>query len=224
MDKPCASWAVMVSLATGSAAWRLAPPEVCRRWRRGGVIGTPPFPAPGPATGRRWSRCKVCPGKRSPGRAQNNSSHNEVGTAASLWVHSSQLIHLFLSLYLSVSVCLSINDQVNRKLDSTANFKLIALPLFMGKYMKWKSSGRVKLFLNNIRPFLTGRMFLREPSSKYSAKLYSAKLYSAKLYSGSKNLRSTCSGNIRPIGRSLPLIGREQSSPVNEEKNGWRCR
>ena len=74
--------------------------------------------------------------------------------------------------------------------------------------MKWKSSGRVKLFLNNIRPFLTGRMFLREPSSKYSAKLYS----------GSKNLRSTCSGNIRPIGRSLPLIGREQSSPVNEEK------
>ena len=163
MDKPCASWAVMVSLATGSAAWRLAPPEVCRRWRRGGVIGTPPFPAPGPATGRRWSRCKVCPGKRSPGRAQNNSSHNEVGTAASLWVHSSQLIHLFLSLYLSVSVCLSINDQVNRKLDSTANFKLIALPLFMGKYMKWKSSGRVKLFLNLVRSIR--RSYIRGPKT-----------------------------------------------------------
>ena len=42
--------------------------------------------------------------------------------------------------------------------------------------------------------FLTGRTFLREPSWKYSSK-------------GSKNLRSTCSGNIRPIVRSLPLIG-----------------
>ena len=51
-------------------------------------------------------------------------------------------------------------------------------------------------------------MFLREPSWKYSAKLYS----------GSKKLRSTCSGNIRPIGWSLPLIGWEQSSPVDEEK------
>jgi len=39
-----------------------------------------------------------------------------------------------------------------------------------------------------------------------------------KLYSGSKKLRSTCSGNIRPIRRSLPLIGWEQSSPVDEEK------
>ena len=45
--------------------------------------------------------------------------------------------------------------------------------------------------------FLIGPTFLREPSWKYSSKLYS----------GSKNLRSTCSGNIRPIGRSLPLIG-----------------
>ena len=59
-----------------------------------------------------------------------------------------------------------------------------------------------------LSPFLIGRMFLREPSWKYSSKLYS----------GSKNLRSTCSGNICPIGRSLPLIGWEQSSPVNEEK------
>ena len=56
--------------------------------------------------------------------------------------------------------------------------------------------------------FLIGPSFLREPSWKYSSKLYS----------GSKNLRSTCSGNIRPIGRSLPLIGWEQSSPVNGEK------
>ena len=45
--------------------------------------------------------------------------------------------------------------------------------------------------------FLIGRTFLREPSSKYSSKLYS----------GSKKLRSTCSGNIRPIRRILPLIG-----------------
>ena len=45
--------------------------------------------------------------------------------------------------------------------------------------------------------FLIGPTFLRKPSWKYSSKLYS----------GSKNLRSTCSGNIRPIGRSLPLIG-----------------
>ena len=57
-------------------------------------------------------------------------------------------------------------------------------------------------------PFLIGRMFLREPSWKYSSKLYS----------GSKKLRSTCSGNIRPIRRSLPLIGWEQSFPVDEEK------
>ena len=46
-------------------------------------------------------------------------------------------------------------------------------------------------------PFLIGRMFVREPSRKYSSKLYS----------GSKKPRSTCSGNIRPIRRSLPLIG-----------------
>ena len=45
--------------------------------------------------------------------------------------------------------------------------------------------------------FLIGPTFLREPSWKYSSKLYS----------GSKNIRSTCSGNIHPIGRSLPLIG-----------------
>ena len=57
-------------------------------------------------------------------------------------------------------------------------------------------------------PFLIGWMFLRETSWKYSSKLYS----------GSEKLCSTCSGNIRPIRRSLPLIGREQSSPVDEEK------
>ena len=56
--------------------------------------------------------------------------------------------------------------------------------------------------------FLIGQTFLREPSWKYSLKLYS----------GSKKLRSTCSGNIRPIQRTLPLIGWEQSSPVDEEK------
>ena len=39
-----------------------------------------------------------------------------------------------------------------------------------------------------------------------------------KLYSGSQKLRLTCSGNIRPIRRTLPLIGWEQSSPVNEEE------
>ena len=56
--------------------------------------------------------------------------------------------------------------------------------------------------------FLIGTTFLREPSWKYSSKLYS----------GAKKLCSTCSGNIRPIQQSLPLIGREQSSPVDEEK------
>ena len=45
--------------------------------------------------------------------------------------------------------------------------------------------------------FLIGPTFLREPSWKYSLK---------QLSSGSKKLRSACSGNIRPIGRSLPLI------------------
>ena len=39
-----------------------------------------------------------------------------------------------------------------------------------------------------------------------------------KLFSGSKKLRSTCSGNIRPIRQNLPLIGWEQSSPVDEEE------
>ena len=28
-----------------------------------------------------------------------------------------------------------------------------------------------------------------------------------KLYSGSEKIRSTCSGNIRPVWRTLPLIG-----------------
>ena len=56
--------------------------------------------------------------------------------------------------------------------------------------------------------FLIGPTFLREPSWKYSSSYIR----------GSKNLRWTCSGNIRPIGRSLPLIGWEQSSPVNGEK------
>ena len=45
--------------------------------------------------------------------------------------------------------------------------------------------------------FLIGPTFLCEPSWKYLSKLYS----------GSKKLCSTCSGNIRPIGQSLPLIG-----------------
>ena len=45
--------------------------------------------------------------------------------------------------------------------------------------------------------FLIGPTFLREPSWKYLSKLYS----------GSKKLCSTCSGNIRPNRRSLPLIG-----------------
>ena len=80
-----------------------------------------------------------------------------------------------------------------------------------------------------LSPFLIGRMFLREDSWKYSANLVGSLIgptflrepswkYSSKLYSGSKSLRLTCSGNIRPTGRSLPLIGWEQSSPVNGEK------
>ena len=39
-----------------------------------------------------------------------------------------------------------------------------------------------------------------------------------KLYSGSKKLHSTRSGNIRLIRRTLPLIGSEQSSAVDEEE------
>ena len=58
------------------------------------------------------------------------------------------------------------------------------------------------------RWFLIGRTCLRKPSWKYSSKLYS----------GSKKLHSACAGNIRPIQQSLPLIGWEQSSPVDEEK------
>ena len=56
--------------------------------------------------------------------------------------------------------------------------------------------------------FLIGQTFLCEPSWKYSLKLYS----------GSKKLHSTCSGNIRPIQWTLPLIGWEQSSPVDQKK------
>ena len=54
--------------------------------------------------------------------------------------------------------------------------------------------------------FLIGPTFLREPSWKYLSKLYS----------GSKKLCSTCSGNIHPIRRTLPLI--LLSSPVDEEE------
>ena len=39
-----------------------------------------------------------------------------------------------------------------------------------------------------------------------------------KLYSGSKKFHSTCSGNIRPVQWTLPLIGWEQSSHVDEEE------
>ena len=39
--------------------------------------------------------------------------------------------------------------------------------------------------------------------------VWSIRRTATKLYSGSKNLRSTCSGNIRPIRRTLPLIGWE---------------
>ena len=49
-----------------------------------------------------------------------------------------------------------------------------------------------------------------------------------KLYSGSKKLRSTCSGNIRPVRRTLALTVWEQSSSVdwwgrNKNKNRQRC-
>ena len=65
--------------------------------------------------------------------------------------------------------------------------------------LKWANvSSRTKLeVFGEASWFLIGPTFLREPSWKYSSKLYS----------GSKNLRSTCSGNIRPIERPLPLIG-----------------
>ena len=39
-----------------------------------------------------------------------------------------------------------------------------------------------------------------------------------KLYSRSEKLCSACSGNIHPIWLTLPLIGWEQSSPVEEEE------
>ena len=46
-----------------------------------------------------------------------------------------------------------------------------------------------------LSPFLTGRIFLREPIWKYLSNC-------EKVYLGSKKLRSTCSGNIRPIPAS----------------------
>ena len=55
-----------------------------------------------------------------------------------------------------------------------------------------------------LSPFLIGGMFVREPSWKYSANLVGT---ATKLYSGSKKLRSACSGNGRPIRRTLPLSG-----------------
>ena len=80
-----------------------------------------------------------------------------------------------------------------------------------------------------LSPILIGRMFVNKPSWKYSVNLvgsYLGKLFftnlvrsirrtATKLYSGSKMLCSTCSGNIR---RTLPPIGWEQSSPVDEEE------
>ena len=65
-----------------------------------------------------------------------------------------------------------------------------------------------------LSPFLIGRMFLREPSWKYSSKLYS----------GSKNLRSTCSGNIRIIASDWLRAELSCKWRKNKNKNGWRCR
>ena len=39
-----------------------------------------------------------------------------------------------------------------------------------------------------------------------------------KLCLGSKELHSTCSGNIHPVRQTLPLIGRAKSSLVDEEE------
>ena len=75
-------------------------------------------------------------------------------------------------------------------------------------------------------------MFVCEPTSEYSVNLVGSELgkrffvnlvgsihwTAMKLYSGSKKLHSTCSENIRPIWRTLPLIGWEQSFPVDEEE------
>ena len=62
-------------------------------------------------------------------------------------------------------------------------------------------------------------MFVCEPSWKYSANLVgSIRRNATKLYSGSKKLCSTCSGNIRPIRQTLPLIGWEQNCLVDEEE------
>ena len=66
---------------------------------------------------------------------------------------------------------------------------------YFARTYKTNGSDRMRFELSSLSPFLIGRMFLCEPSWKYSAKLYS----------GSKKLRSACSGNIRPIRRLLPL-------------------
>ena len=46
--------------------------------------------------------------------------------------------------------------------------------------------------------------------------------------SGSKKLHSICSGNIRPVWQTLPLIGWDQRQfscgwGRNKNKNGWQC-
>ena len=66
-------------------------------------------------------------------------------------------------------------------------------------------------------------MFVCEPSwfliGRTFANLFgSIRRIATKLYSGSKKCHSTCSGNIHPIWWTLPLIGWEQNSPVDEEE------
>ena len=112
---------------------------------------------------------------------------------------------------------LIVRDKVSRHCPQTTTFwrgriepRPSCLPASVKPVLNWANvSSRTLLeVFGEASWFLIGPTFLRESSWKYSSKLYL----------GSKKLRSTCSWNIRPIRRSLPLIGWEQSSPVDEEK------
>ena len=81
----------------------------------------------------------------------------------------------------------------------------------------WKLSARASLWytvlrVNSPKPVLNWASFC------FANLAGSIRRTATKLYSGSKKLRSACSGNIRPIRRTLPLTGREQSFPVDEEE------
>ena len=74
------------------------------------------------------------------------------------------------------------------------------------------SSGSVGLFNVALSPFLIGRTFVREPSWEYSSNCDEA------IFGVQKASLSMFWEQIRPVRQTLPLIGLEQNSRVDEKE------